>query len=263
MGSITNDLEIDLLDHVLETAAYTPSSQLYMSLHTVDPAEGGSIANEISGNGYARTAIAFSAASSRNVIQNGQVTFPQVVTAPWGTITHFGICFAGTGSVADLIGYGAFDNSIVTEVGNVPFVPDLETVISINSGGASDYLALELLDLAFRNDTGFGQPDIHVALADSAISDGTTGTTISEPGGNYARVDFADWTAAAAGQADNNSDIVFTTPNTDWNTITYSALLDAASTGNLLIYATATPNQAPKTGDPVKIPTGDYIVTMD
>ena len=149
MGSITNDLELDLLDHVLETAAYVPASTLYMSLHTVDPGETGSVANEVSGNGYARTAIAFSAAASRQVIQNGQVTFPQVITAPWGTITHFGIHTASTGA-GNMIGYGAFDNSIVTEVGNVPFVPDLETVISVNSGGASDYLALALLDFAFR-----------------------------------------------------------------------------------------------------------------
>ena len=261
MGSITNDLEIDLLDHVLENTAYVPASTLYMSLHTVDPGETGSVANEVSGNGYARTAIAFSAAASRQVIQNGQVTFPQVITAPWGTITHFGIHTANTGA-GNMIGYGAFDNSIVTEVGNVPFVPDLETIISVNSGGASDYLALALLDFAFRNQA-FAQPNVHVALADAAIGDSDTGSTISEPGGNYARVDFGDWTAAAAGQADNNTDIVFTTPNTNWNTITYSALLDAATVGNLLIYATATPNQAPKTGDPVKIPSGDYIVTMD
>jgi hypothetical protein len=261
MGSITDLLEDALLDHILENTAYTPAAALYMSLHTSSPGETGSVANEVAGNGYARTAIAFSAAATRQVIQNGQVTFPQVVTASWGTVTHFGIHTASSGA-GNMIGYGTFDNSIVTEVGNVPFVPDTETVISINTGGASDYLALKLLDFAFRNQA-FVQPGIFVALCTATITDSSTGSSITEPGGNYARVDFATWNAASAGQAANGADITFPTPSVDWATVTFSALLDASSAGNLLIYAAATPNQAPKTGDPVKIPSGDYIVTMD
>lgn len=261
MGSITNLLEDFLLDHILENTAYTPAATLYMSLHTADPGEAGSIAAEVVGNGYARTAIAFSAAATRQAIQNGQVTFPQVITAPWGTVTHFGIHTASTGS-GNMIGYGAFDNSIITEIGNVPFVPNLETVISINTGGASDYLANILIDFAFRNQA-FAQPGIWVAMATATITDASTGSTITEPGGNYARVDFGTWNAASGGQSDNGADITFPTPSVDWSTVTYSALVDAATLGNLLIYATATPNQAPKIGDPVKIPTGDYIVTMD
>jgi hypothetical protein len=261
MGSITNLLEDALLDHVLENTAYTPGAALYMSLHTVDPGETGSVTNEVAGNGYARTVIAFSAAGTRQVIQSGQVTFPQVITSPWGTVTHFGIHTASTGA-GNMIGYGTFDTSIITEVGNVPFVPDLETVVSINSGGASDYLANIMLDFAFRNQV-FTQPGVFVALCTATITDSSTGSSITEPAGNYARVDFAGWNIAASGQADNNSDITFPTPDGDWATVTFSALLDASTLGNLLIYAAATPNQAPKTGDPVKIPTGDYIVTMD
>lgn len=261
MGSITDLLEDALLDHVLENTAYTPAAILYMSLHTADPGETGSVAAEVSGNGYARTIIAFSAAATRQCIQNGQVTFPQVITAPWGTVTHFGVHTASTGA-GNMIGYGAFDNSIITEVGNVPFVPDLETVISINTGGASNYLANIMIDFAFRNQA-FVQPGIFVAMCTATILDSSTGTTIVEPGGNYARVDFPTWNAASGGQSDNGADITFPTPSVDWATVTFSALLDAATVGNLLIYAAATPNQAPKIGDPVKIPTGDYIVTMD
>jgi hypothetical protein len=261
MGSITDILEDALLDHILENSAYTPGAALYMSLHTSSPTETGSVAAEVAGNGYARTAIAFSAAGTRQVIQDGQVTFPQVITNPWGTVTHFGIHTASTGS-DNMIGYGTFDNSIITEVGNVPFVPTLETVVSINTGGASDYLANIMLDFAFRNGT-FTQPGIYVALCTATITDSATGSTITEPGGNYERVDFPTWNAASAGQADNGADITFPTPDQDWATVTFSALLDASLVGNLLIYAAATPNQAPKSGDPVKIPTGDYIVTMD
>jgi hypothetical protein len=261
MGSITNLLEDALLDHILENSAYTPGATLYMSLHTVDPGEDAQVGNEVAGNGYARTVIAFSAAGTRAVIQNGQVTFPQVITSTWGEVTHFGIHTASSGS-GNMIGYGTFDNSIITEVGNVPFVPNLETVVSINTGGASDYLANMLLDFAFRNQT-FTQPGIFVALCTATITDSGTGSSITEPGGNYARVDFPTWNAASGGQADNGADITFPTPSQDWATVTFSALCDLVEDGNLLIYAAATPNQAPKTGDPVKIPSGDYIVTMD
>jgi hypothetical protein len=119
-----------------------------------------------------------------------------------------------------------------------------------------------MLDFAFR-DQAFSQPGIYVALCTATITDASTGSSITEPAGNYARVDFADWGAASSGQSANGSDITFPTPDGDWSTVTFSALLDAATVGNLLIYAAATPNQAPKSGDPVKIPTGDYIVTMD
>jgi hypothetical protein len=262
MGSITDLLEDALLDHILENSAYTPGATLYMSLHTSSPTEEGLVGNEVGGNGYARTIIAFSAAGTRQCIQDGQVTFPQVITSSWGTVTHFGIHTASSGS-GNMIGYGTFDNSIITEVGNVPFVPNLETVISINTGGASDYLANIMLDFAFRDGT-FAQPNIHVALCTATITDSATGSTITEPGAaNYARIDFPTWNAASAGQADNGADISFATPNEDWATVTFSALCDALTVGNLLIYAAATPNQAPKSGDPVKIPTGDYIVTMD
>jgi hypothetical protein len=262
MGSITNLLEDALLDHILENSAYTPGAALYMSLHTVNPGEPGAVDNEVAGNGYARTVIAFSAAATRAVIQDGQVTFPQVISSPWGTVTHFGIHTASSGS-GNMIGYGTFDNPIITEVGNVPFVPTLETVISINTGGASDYLALMMLDFAFR-DQAFTQPGIFVGLCIATITDSDTGSSITEPAaGNYARIDFPTWNAASGGQADNGADITFATPSDDWATVTFSALCDAATDGNLLIYAAATPNQAPKSGDPVKIPSGDYIVTMD
>lgn len=37
MGSLTNYLELELLDHVLNNAAYTPAATLYLALATADP----------------------------------------------------------------------------------------------------------------------------------------------------------------------------------------------------------------------------------
>lgn len=261
MGSLTDYSELKLLDHTFENTAYTPVATLYLALFTADPTDTGSLTNEVSGNNYARSTIAFSAATTRKVVQNGQVTFNQAIGGGWGTSTHWGIIDASTSG--NMVAHGAFSSSIVIVEGNVPFVPNLEVEISINSGAASDYFAHKLLDFMFRNQA-FSQPDCHVAFADDTIVDADTGSTISELSGNgYTRVDFADWTTAAAGALANNTDIDFPTPTgSAWNTITYSAILDASSLGNLLVFATATPNQAPGVGDPVKFVAGAYDVTL-
>ena len=261
MGSLTDYAELELLDHIFENGAYTPVATIYMALFTDDPTDTGSTANEASGNGYARTAISFAAASSRSITQSGQVTFPQCSGGGWGTMTHWGIMDASTGG--NMLAHGALTTSIVTYDGNVPFIPDAATVISVDAGAASDYLANKVLDFMFRNQA-FAQPDCHVGLCSAAPVDGDTGSTITElSGGGYARVDFNDWTTAAAGALSNNTDINFTTPTGDWTTVTHSVICDASSAGNLLVYATATPNQAPLTGDPVKFVAGAYDITLD
>lgn len=261
MGSLTDYGELELLDHVFENGAYVPAATIYMALFTGDPTDAGLLVNECSGNGYARTAIVFSAASSRTIIQNGQVTFPQCVGGGWGTITHWGVMDASTSG--NMLAYGALSTPIVTAEGNVPFVPDAETEISVNTGGASDYLANALINFMFRNQS-FSQPDCHVGFCSSAPVDSDTGSTISElSGGGYSRVNFSDWTTAASGALTNNTDIDFVTPTADWTTITHSVICDALTGGNLLVYATATPNQAPLTGDPVKFVAGTYDITMD
>jgi hypothetical protein len=162
-----------------------------------------------------------------------------------------------------MLAYGALSASIVTVDGNVVYVPDATIEVSVNSGAASDYLAEALLDFMFRNQA-FSQPDCHVGLCSAAPVDSDTGTTITElSGGSYARVNFNDWTTAASGALENNTDINFPTPTGDWTTVTHSVICDAATLGNLLVYATATPNQAPLTGDPVKFNAGGYDITLD
>ena len=71
------------------SAAIAP--RLPMDLTTADPTDAGTGAsmNEVAtSNGYARTAIALSAAASRTVVQDGAGTVPQVPEA-WGTVTHW------------------------------------------------------------------------------------------------------------------------------------------------------------------------------
>lgn len=262
MASLTDYAELELLDHVFNNGAYVPPTTIYMALLTADPTETGSLLNEVPlVNGYTRTAISFSAAASRVITQNGQVTFPQCSGGGWGTITHFGLMDASAGG--NMLAYGVFPDPIITYDGNVPFIPDLSTEVSVPSGAISDYLANALLDFMFRNQA-YSVPDLWVGFCDAAPVDSDTGSTISElSGGSYARVNFLDWTTAASGALQNNTAINFTTPTADWTTVTHSVICDASTLGNLLFYGAATPNQAPLNGDPVSYSAGTYVVTLD
>lgn len=263
MGSLTDYMENSLLNHIFENSEYFPVSNLYVALFTADPTDVGLLTNEVSGNGYARTEIFFSAAGSRAILQNGDVTFPQCSGGDWSTITHWGIADSSIGGAGNLLAYGSFTSPIVTYEGNVINIPTANIQVSITSGGASNYLANLALDFIFR-DQIFNIPNIHIGLCSATPLDSDTGSTITEiSGNNYSRVDFNDWITSTAGSVSNNNNIVFPSPTGgDWDTVTYSVVLDAASAGNLLCYAPALPNQAPLENDTVVFPTGSYTINL-
>lgn len=47
MGSLSNYLELELLDHVLNNAAYSPAATLYLALCTADPTDAGTGASMV------------------------------------------------------------------------------------------------------------------------------------------------------------------------------------------------------------------------
>ena len=94
MAAMSNYLENKHLDHFLGTASTSAPSTVYLALYTSDPTDANS-GTELSGSGYARQAIAFSAASSGSASNSGAVTFP-TATGSWGTVSHIGIFDAST-----------------------------------------------------------------------------------------------------------------------------------------------------------------------
>jgi len=102
----SNYLENKILDYVLrDTADWAPSA-VYLALHTADPTDAGSGA-EVSGNGYSRQAITFAAASSGSSASNSVEEFT-ASGGSFGTVTHFGIWDASSGS--NLLYHGALTN---------------------------------------------------------------------------------------------------------------------------------------------------------
>lgn len=108
MGSFTDYLENELLDHVFGTGAYSPATHLYIALSksTLADTATGTIAGEISGGAYVRKICDTWDAAASGATENTQVvTFAQA-TADWGTITNFAIVDALTAATGNVIAYG-------------------------------------------------------------------------------------------------------------------------------------------------------------
>jgi hypothetical protein len=276
MGSLTNFAETEIMDHIFNGAdgggsIYTPPATVYLSLHTADPTDTGSMAAEVSGNNYARKAIAFSAAATRAIVQNGVVTYDQA-SGSWGTVTHWGICdqLAAGGN---MLAYGSFAVSKSIVSGNTASVATTEVVITATADvGLSTYCAHKILDFLFRNQA-FTPPATYIGLVTVNPVDASTGASITEPSGNnYARklVDHVagtspTWAAAVNNLVDNVHAITFATPSGSWGLITGMVVIDSitAGAGNVLFYEDTVTDQTPDNGDTVQIAAGAFDVTLD
>jgi hypothetical protein len=267
MGSLSDYLELELLDHIFN-AAYTPVATIYIGLGTGGSDTG--LTGEPSGNNYNRKAITFGAATGRSITQNALVTFDQA-SGSWGTLTHYGIFDAATAN--NMLAWGQLTASKTVVSGNTPSIASSEVVISINAGECSDYLANKLLDFAFRNQA-FAKPATYLGLATANLTDATAGSNVTEcaNGNNYARKQVninggaaPTWTIANASGLDNANAITMNTPTGSWGLVTACFIVDGATigAGNILVYENTMTDQTPDTGDTVEFALGAFDVTLD
>jgi hypothetical protein len=251
MGSITDFLEGELLDHVFN-AAYTPPAAVYVALCTADPTDAatGVACNEVANaHAYQRTAITFGAAAARVVTQSGAIQFPTASGGGWGIATHWAICSTQTYGAGDVLAAGGLSGAGKTvNDGNTPTIPDTEINVTVSAGEVSDYLANKLLDLSFRNQA-YAAPATYVAMCTAVITDNLTGTTITEPsGGAYARKQVnvnggasPTWdlaTGTTPTEVDNTHAITYAQATANWGTCVAVAICDAATVGLLDIQQT-------------------------
>lgn len=281
MGSLSDFAENELLDHLFN-AAYSPVATVYIGLSTADPTDDASGIAEPSGNGYARKAISFSAASSRKVVQNGAVQFDQA-SGPWGTITHWFICDHATnttfGTNVNMLAHGSFAPSFAPVSGNTPSIADQEVEVEIQAtasgAGFTDYAVCNLLDLMFRNQV-FTSPagNTFLALLNAVADDQDVAVAnLTEiTGTDYARKEVnpnggasPTWDLAAAGALDNGDTITFATPGAGgWDEILAVAIVDTVSgAGNVIAYDNANiVDQTPAEGDTVQFAVGAFDASL-
>lgn len=115
--SASDYLEQKILEHLFKATSYTAPATVYVSLHTGDPTEAAAGANEVSGNGYARQAVAANTGwsaigtngTAKEITNAAIIQFPTPTPSGWSTVTYFGVYDAV--SAGNLLVSGALTQS--------------------------------------------------------------------------------------------------------------------------------------------------------
>ena len=128
---------------------------------------------------------------------------------------------------------------------------------------ASDYLENKLLDHTLATTAYTAPSTAYLGLfTGSASANLETGTLTNEvTGGSYAR-ETISFDAASGGTATNDATVTFTTATADWGTITHVAIMDAASSGNVLFYGAVTTSKEILNGDTFQVSSGNLSITL-
>ena len=260
MGSLSDYIENEILDHVLKVGAFTQPTNLYIGLSTADPLDDATGIAEPSGGAYARVNHnAWDTASSRATENTGTVSFPEA-TGSWGTITHFFISDALT--AGNMIAHGSLSSSKTIGSGDNASFQDGAIDISFNAGGISNDLSNKVLDHIFINTAYTVVTNIYTSLKNGNPTDDNSGGT--EPSsGAYARVVSNSWDAASGGATENDGAITFPQATSAWGTVDYFMLMDASSAGNMMFYGPLDNSRNIGQNDTPSFADGALDITMD
>lgn len=117
--------------NLADNAASAPLTNLYVSLHTADPGEGGSqTTNEVAYTSYARVAVARTTGgftvTGNSVSPVANIDFPNG-TGGSGTATHWAVGTAASGA-GKVLYSGTITPSIVCGNGITPRLPPTSTI---------------------------------------------------------------------------------------------------------------------------------------
>jgi hypothetical protein len=124
----------------------------------------------------------------------------------------------------------------------------------------SNYLENKVLDHVLRN-TSYNSPStVYVGLFLSDPTDAGSGTECT--GSAYARQPLSV-TTASGGIVTSSADVTFPQATGSWGTISHLGILDALTSGNLLMHTPLTTSKTIDNGDILKISSGNLTVTLD
>ena len=124
----------------------------------------------------------------------------------------------------------------------------------------STYLENKLLDHVLRSTSYTSPTTVYVGLYTSDPGDDDTGTECT--GGAYAR-QILSVTTASDGVVTSSADVTFPQATNSWGTISHIGLLDAVTSGNLLMHTPLTTSRTIEAGDVIKIATGSLTASLD
>jgi len=134
MGSFSDYLEDEVLDHVLGAGVFTPPGAVYVALSRADPTDTGSGMDEPSGDGYSRVAVTNNLtewpASVAGSKSNANPVLFSEATGAWGTISHFAIFDDPT--AGNMLMYSALAVPKAITSGDVLEFPATSIVVSLS-----------------------------------------------------------------------------------------------------------------------------------
>lgn len=117
--------------NLLDNAASSPLTNLYVAWHTADPGTGDQTTSEASYTGYVRKAVARTSGGwtiTGNVVNPvADVDGGECTGSAGAVITHWSIGFLSSGA-GKIIGSGALASSHTVAVGDVPRVKSTSTI---------------------------------------------------------------------------------------------------------------------------------------
>jgi hypothetical protein len=124
----------------------------------------------------------------------------------------------------------------------------------------SNYLENKVLDHVLRNTSYTSPTTVYVGLFTSDPTDAGSGTECT--GSAYARQTLSV-TTASGGIVTSSADVTFPQATGSWGTISHLGILDALTSGNLLMHTPLTTSKTIDNGDILKISSGNLTVTLD
>jgi hypothetical protein len=125
----------------------------------------------------------------------------------------------------------------------------------------STYLENAMLNAVLLNTSYTSPSSVYVALYTVSPGPGGGGTEVSTSGTAYVR-QAATFNTPGSGSTTNSADILFpAATGSGWGTISYFAIWDDPSAGNMLYYGSLTASKVINVGDQLKFAAGGITVT--
>lgn len=130
LDCLTNHTEDTWLKHIVGEASMTPPENWYVALFSADPGEDGSLADELSGNGYARVLHnAWKPAAGRRIENDGVVLAFTAAGGDWVEATHWGLVDSPTLGAGNLWVRGDLAAPVLVNNGNTYSFNDGELAV--------------------------------------------------------------------------------------------------------------------------------------
>lgn len=123
----------------------------------------------------------------------------------------------------------------------------------------TNFLETEILDHVFAGAAYSAPAQHYLGLFTSAPGEAGGGTELS--GNAYARQQINFTTSGDT--TSNNAAVEFPTATGSWGTVTHVGVFDAATSGNLMVYATLSASKTVASGDVFRVPSGDLDITLN